>query len=162
MIIKSSIILFFTFLLSASVHGQSPYRCSGPGLSELMNIDLMVLQSKEVKPAFIRNSPQFDIKAYYQDTDLKAITVSYSGESDKEDIKAYFQNENDYLMTYHKQQNSTFYFENDSVLLKEDKSYFHVCDGQLLAPAVGGVIDNDLYDNTRYMIEAILRELNGT
>lgn len=161
MIIKPLFILFFTFILSVSVKAQNQTSCTGPGLNELMNIDLSTLESREVNPSFTRNLPQYDIRAYYQDMGLKVISISYTGESDKEDIKAYFQNSDDYLMTYHKQQNSAFYFEEDSVLLRTESAYFHICDGRLLAPAVGGVIDNNLYDNTQLIIDAVLKEIGA-
>lgn len=157
--IASSVILFSVFVISTPVLAQSEVSCTGPGLTELLDIDIEALESREVNPSFTRNMPQYDIQAYYQDMELKVISISYTGESDKEDIKAYFQNRDDYLMTYHKQQNSAFYFEEDSVLLRTESAYFHICDGRLLAPAVGGVIDNDLYDNTQLIIDAVLREI---
>lgn len=161
MYIKFSAILFSITGFWASAHAQSQYSCTGPDLTDLLNIDLSTLESKELNPSFARNTPQFKIKAFYHGSDLKVITVAYSGESDKEDIKAYFQNRDDYLLTYHKQQNSAFYFENDSVLLKEEKSYFHVCEGRLIAPGNGGIIDHDLYDKTKYMVDAILGEIGA-
>lgn len=158
MYLKSFTTIFFYLLVSAIAQAQSAYKCTGPGLNELMKIDLSSLQGKELNPSFTRNSPQFSVFAYYLGSDLKVLTISYSGESDKEDIKAYFQSRDDYLMTYHKQQNSAFYFESDSVLLREEKSYFHVCDDRLLAPAVGGIIDSDLYDKTKLMVDTVIRE----
>lgn len=158
--IKSLIILISLFVLPSAALAQSQYNCTGPGLDVLASLDIDILDRQELRPSFIRNSPEFTINAFYQGENLKAVTIGYLGESDQEEIKVYFQSNVDYLIHYHKQQNSNFYFENDSVLLREEKSYFHVCDDRLLAPANGGIIDHDLYDKTKYMVDAVLLEIN--
>ncbi len=157
---KKLLVTALPFILSPSIaFAQSSYSCTGPGLSELMNEGYKQFTKSELKPAFARNTRGFEIAAYHDGDILKVITVSYMDQSEREDIEIYFQTIDDHLMYYHKQQNSNFYGERDSVLLKEEKSYFHVCDGRMLAPAEGGIIDNDLYDKMVVLRDAVLAEV---
>ena len=98
------------------------------------------------------------IDAYYQDDKLTAIRMSSMGDSGKADMNYYFQNRHDYLMEYHIMQSSNFFTEKDSVVLTDEKSFFHVCDDTLLAPAIGGIIDDDIHDNLKLVLDIILTE----
>ena len=65
------------------------------------------------------------------------------------------------LMEYHILQNSNFYSEADSVLLTDEKSFYHVCDDSLLAPAFGGIINEEIYDNMKLVFQMILTEVDN-
>ncbi len=160
--LKKYFVTAFSIIIFPTVAAaQSGYSCTGPGLSELMVGGYKHFTKSDLKPAFMRNNSGFEIAAYHDGDDLKVITVSYVDQSEREDIEIYFQTIDDHLMYYHKQQNSDYYGERDSVLLKEEKSYFHVCDGRMLAPAQGGVIDNELYDKMVVLRDAVLTELHS-
>ena len=158
--LKKFLICAFAYILFPSMSAaQGGYSCTGPGLSALMSEGFSHYSKSELKPAFTRNTLGFEIAAYHDGEALKAVTVSFVDQSEREDIEIYFQTVDDHLMYYHKQQNSDFYGERGSVLLREEKSYFHVCDGRMLAPAEGGVIDNDLYDKMVILRDAVLQDL---
>ena len=61
-------------------------------------------------------------------------------------------------MEYHIVQNSNFYGEPDSVLLTDEKSYYHICDNELLAPAFGGIINDVIFQNMQLVLKVILTE----
>ena len=148
------------FSFGQSVLAQEPESsvCTARGLSGLINMDYAAHTHKILDVNFGRSMGKTVIDAYYQDDELTAIRVSSTGDGGKADMNYYFQNRHDYLMEYHIMQNSNFFAEKDSVVLTDEKSYFHVCDDRLLAPEFGGIIDDDIHGNLKLVLDIILTE----
>ncbi len=151
--------IFFSFLVSTiSVHAQSHYTCTGPVLNTLRDIDLNSLRKEKLEARFAQAMGGADVYAYYDNKDIKAITATFSSDAGKADMNFYLENLENYLMEYHIIQNSNFFNEPDSVVLTDEKSYYHVCDGELLAPAFGGIINDEIFDNMKLVLDVILTE----
>ncbi|MCC3859610.1 hypothetical protein [Pseudemcibacter aquimaris] len=132
--------------------------CTGPDLHALLETDLSSLNKVKQEAAFARAMGGADVHAYYQGDDIKAVTARFESDAAVADMNFYIKNKTDYLMEYHIVQNSNFYAEADSVVLTDEKSYYHVCDGKLLAPAIGGIIKDDVYENMKLVLDVILTE----
>lgn len=154
-IITTIIIVFSMQLTPALAQG---YKCTAQGLSSLLGVDLTNLQQKKLDVNFARSAGGADIYAYYLGKNLSVITASFKGNGGKADMNFYFQDKQNYLMEYHTVQNSNYYQEDDSVILTDEKSFYHVCDETLLAPAFGGIIDDDIYQNMKLVLDVILTE----
>jgi hypothetical protein len=153
--ITASILTFS--LLSPAAMAQNP-KCTAKGLSSLLSIDLQGLTKKKLEVSFGRSMGGSDINAYYVGQTLNAVTASFKSGAGMADMNFYFQDKDNYLMEYHIMQNSNYYEEPDSVVLTDEKSYYHVCDNSLLSPAFGGVIDEDIYQNMKLVLDVILTE----
>lgn len=151
------ITLIFIILQSQIAIAQSVV-CTPKSLENLLNTDLEGLHKQKLEVEFTRNIGGADINAFYLGQSLSAVTASFVSTAGKADMNFFFQDRNNYLMEYHIMQNSNFYGENDSVLLTDEKSYYHVCDDELLAPAFGGIIDDDIYQNMKLVLDVILTE----
>lgn len=154
-IILGGITLIFIILLNQIATAQSLV-CTPKNLENLINTDLDGLRKQKLDVEFSRVIGGADINAYYLGQSLSAITASFVSTAGKADMNFFFQDRSNYLMEYHIMQNSNFYGENDSVLLTDQKSYYHVCDDALLAPAFGGIIDDDIYENMKLVLDVIL------
>ena len=156
---KKSIVmgaLIASSLFGAGVSAQE--RCTGPNLTKLLETDLSSLNKVKQEAAFARAMGGAEVYAYYQEKEIKVITARFESDAGGADMNFYLDNKTDYLMEYHIKQNSNFYGEPDSVLLTDEKSYYHVCDGELLAPAFGGIINEEIFDNMKLVLDVILTE----
>ncbi|MEZ5756724.1 MAG: hypothetical protein R3D86_00730 [Emcibacteraceae bacterium] len=136
-------------------------KCTGPGLSALVNVDVSGFRKEKLEASFAKAMGGADAYAYFDGDKLKKITASFSSNAGKADMNFYIQDRNNYLMEYHILQNSNFYAEADSVLLTDEKSFYHVCDDNLLAPAFGGIINEEVYDNMKLVYQMILTEVDS-
>lgn len=133
-------------------------RCTGPNLSKLLDTDLSKLEKVKQEAAFARAMGGAEVYAYYQGEDIKVITANFQSDAGGADMNFFLSNNRDYLMEYHIVQNSNFYGEPDSVLLTDEKSYYHICDNELLAPAFGGIINDEIFQNMQLVLNVILTE----
>lgn len=145
-----------TALFGAGTMAQE--RCTGPNLSKLPETDLSTLEKVKQEAAFARAMGGAEVYAYYNGEDIKVITARFESEAGGADMNFYLANKTDYLMEYHIVQNSNFYGEPDSVLLTDEKSYYHICDNELLAPAFGGIINDEIFQNMQLVLNVILTE----
>ena len=97
--------------------------------------------------------------AYYNNDKLRVITAAFKSNAGQADMNFYLESPEDYLMEYHIVQNSNYYGEPDSVVLTDEKSYYHVCDGTLISPAFGGIIDEEVYGNMNLVLDVIMTEI---
>jgi hypothetical protein len=133
--------------------------CTAKGISRLINIDLDNLSHRKHDAVFARAMGGADVDIYSEGSKVKAITARFKSEAGIADMNFYLQNNNDYLMEYHIIQNSDFFGELDSVVLTDEKSYYHVCNNELLAPAFGGIIDDDIYQNLELVFNVLMTEI---
>ena len=145
-----------TALYGAGVSAQE--RCTGPGLSKLLETDLSQLDKVKQEAAFARAMGGAEVYAYYDGEDIKVITARFESDAGGADMGFFLQSQSDYLLEYHIVQNSNFYGEQDSVLLTDEKSYYHICDNELLSPAFGGIINDEIFQNMRLVLDVILTE----
>lgn len=138
--------------------------CTAQILSQLTKTDLSLLNHRKLDVNFGRSTAGADISGYYNGEILIAIIATFKGSGGRANMNFYFldpaNDAQNYLMEYHALQNSNFYGENDSVILTDEKSYYHVCDNKLLSPAFGGIIDDDIYDNMKLVLDVILTEIS--
>lgn len=146
------------FIFSSSASAQSVFSCTGPGLSALLDTDLESLEQKKLKAGFAKAMGGADAYSYSDDGQVKVITAAFESDAGTAEMNFYLQNAESYLMEYHIVQNSNFYAEPDSVILTDERSYYHICDGELLAPAFGGIINEEIYDNLKLVYDLILIE----
>jgi hypothetical protein len=132
--------------------------CTAANLSNLLNNDLADYDKKNLQISLANRLKGANINAFYVNGTLKAITSVFMGVGGKADMNFYFIDKESYLMEYIGEQNSNYYDEADSVLLTKEISYYHVCDQALLAPAFGGIINDDIYQNMKVMLDIILIE----
>jgi hypothetical protein len=158
----ANVVLGALTLIAISLNNSSSVAqgvvCTPKNLENLMNTDLSILRKEKLDVNFGRAMGGADINAYYVGQSLSAVTASFKSSAGTADMNFFFQSRSDYLMEYHIMQNSNFYGEQDSVLLTNEKSYYHVCDDTLLAPAFGGIIDDDIYQNMKLVLDVILTE----
>jgi len=162
MILKKSMVLAAigaTALFGAGAMAQE--RCTGPNLHKLLETDLSTLEKVKQAAAFARAMGGAEVYAFYQDEEIKAITARFESDAGGADMNFFLENKTDYLMEYHIVQNSNFYGEPDSVLLTDEKSYYHICDDELLAPAFGGIINDDIFQNMKLVLNVILTEADA-
>jgi len=152
--------VMIALFLSQNANAQDQ-KCTGPGLSALMNVDVSGFRKEKLEAAFAKAMGGADAYAYFDGDKLKKITASFSSNAGKADMTFYIQDRRNYLMEYHILQNSNFYSEADSVLLTDEKSFYHVCDDSLLAPAFGGIINEEIYDNMKLVFQMILTEVDN-
>lgn len=143
-------------LISSTAEAQTV--CNGPDLSALLSTDLNKLEKVKQEAAFARDRGGAEVYAYYEGKDLKVITASFKSDAGKADMNFFLKNRSDYLMEYHIIQNSNFFEDADSVVLTNEKSYYHICNNTLLTPAFGGIIDEEIYQNMMLVYEVILTE----
>ncbi len=153
--------LIFFILSPSFVYGEDNNSCSAQNLTNLMQNNLSLLNQKKLDITFGRAMGKADISAYYKDDDLKLIKARFKGKGGMADMNYYFLDQQNYLMEYHIVQNSNYYGQNDSVVLTDEKSYYHVCDQKLLSPAFGGIINDELYNNMKLVLDLILTESTG-
>lgn len=132
--------------------------CSAKGLSGLLDTDISTLTHKKLVVDFSGARVGADIDAYYMGDALSVVNASFMGSGGKADMNFYFQNKKNYLMEYHIIQNSNFFEENDSVVLTDEKSYYHVCDEKLLTAAFGGIVNEEIFDNMKLVLDVILTQ----
>lgn len=149
-----AILLVLSFIPDLSFSAD----CTAQGLSKLASVDLSRLTVKKLEVNFNRAIDGTDIFGYYDADQLMAITASFKGSGGRADMNFYFLDKENYLMEYHALQNSNYYGENDSVILTDERAYYHVCDNKLLSPAFGGIVDDDNYQNMKLMLDIILTE----
>lgn len=133
-------------------------RCTGPNLTKLLQTNLSKFKKVKQEAAFARAMGGAEVYAYYQDDNIKVITARFESDAGGADMNFFLANKTDYLMEYHIVQNSNFYGEPDSVLLTDEKSYYHICDNELLAPAFGGIINDEIFKNMQLVLNVILTE----
>ena len=157
--LKNSMILsavIATALFGTVISAQE--RCTGPNLTKLLQTNLSKFKKVKQEAAFARAMGGADVYAYYQDDNIKVITARFESDAGGADMNFFLANKTDYLMEYHIVQNSNFYGEPDSVLLTDEKSYYHICDNELLAPAFGGIINDEIFKNMELVLKVILTE----
>ncbi len=157
-VFTATIIPFMTFFILNNHAIAQDIICTAKSLSGLLEADFDTHQKKKLDVSLGRSMEGADIDAYYMGQSLTAIKAAFSGKGGKANMNFYFLDSKNYLMEYHTIQNSNFFDEPDSVVLTDEKSYYHVCDDALLAPAFGGVIDEDIYENLRLVLDIILTE----
>lgn len=152
--------LIFAAAMTAALtmNANAQQSCTGPELHKLLKTDLSTLNKVKQDAAFARAMGGAEVYAYYDGDDVKAVTARFNSDAAVADMNFYLKNKTDYLMEYHIVQSSNFYAEADSVVLTDEKSYFHVCDDKLLAPAFGGIIKEDVFDNMKLVLDVILTE----
>ena len=155
---KFGILAAVLVLFSTSASAHSVFSCTGAGLSALYNIDHGLLDKKKLKANFADAMGGADAYSYSKDDTVKVITAAFESDAGRAEMNFYLQDKVSYLMEYHIVQNSNFYAEPDSVVLTDERSFYHVCDGDLLAPAFGGIINEEIYDNLRLVFDLILIE----
>ena len=156
---KNSMILsavIATALFGTVISAQE--RCTGPNLTKLLQTNLSKFKKVKQEAAFARAMGGAEVYAYYQDDNIKVITARFESDAGGADMNFFLANKTDYLMEYHIVQNSNFYGEPDSVSLRDEKSYYHICDNELLAPAFGGIINDVIFQNMQLVLKVILTE----
>lgn len=143
---------------SSSAVAQSSFSCTGPGLSALLDTDIGSLERKKLEANFAKAMGGADAYSYSEDGEVKIITTVFESDAGKAEMNFFLQDAQSYLMEYHIVQNSNFFAERDSVVLTDERSFYHVCDGELLAPAFGGIINEEIYDNLKLVLELIMTE----
>ena len=163
MLFKLKILVLFLIapFLSASGFAQSSSECRGPELHSMIGTDLSNLRKEKLEANFARAMGGAEVYAYYKDDILHVITAAFKSTAGQADMNFYLKNRDDFLMEYHIVQNSNFFDEPDSVVLTDEKSYFHVCGGVLLSPAFGGIIDEEIFENMKIVFDVILTEIDG-
>lgn len=149
--------LMMTTAASNSLWAQEV--CTAKGLSSLLNADLDGLSHRTHDAAFARAMGGAEVNIYSEGNNIKVITARFNSDAGIADMNFYLKNKNDYLMEYHIVQNSDFFGEFDSVVLTDEKSYFHVCNNALLAPAIGGIIDEDIFQNLKLVFDVLMTEI---
>ena len=134
--------------------------CNAQGLSKLLNTNFDELSHRKHDADFARAMGGADVDVYSEGNGIKVITTRFQSDAGIADMNFYLQNNNDYLMEYHIIQNSDFFGEFDSVVLTDEKSFFHVCNNELLAPAIGGIIDDDIYQNLKLVFDVLMVEIS--
>lgn len=160
--LKKSMILgavMATVHIGAGVMAQE--RCTGPSLNTLLDTDLSTLEKVKQDAAFARAMGGAEVYAYYDEETIKVITARFESDAGGADMNFFLANKEDYVMEYHIVQNSNFYGEADSVLLTDEKSYYHICDNELLAPAFGGIINDEIFQNMQLVLNVILTEADA-
>ena len=147
-------------LINSGAIAQSNDQCTAQSLHSMTNLELSNLRKERLDADFARSMNNAEIDVYYSDDKINVIKARFGGQGGKADMNFYLQSNDDYLMEYHYIQNSNYYGEPDSVVLTDEKSYYHVCDGQLLSPAFGGIIKQDIYDNMKLVLDVILTEVS--
>tara|TARA_R110002096_G_scaffold416576_3_gene619558 strand:- start:3285 stop:3671 length:387 start_codon:yes stop_codon:yes gene_type:complete len=127
----------------------------------MLDADLSSLRKEKLEANFARAMGGAEVDAYYDEEKLKVITASFKSTAGQADMNFYLKSREDFLMEYHIVQNSNFYDEPDSVILSDEKSYYQVCDGVLLSPAFGGIIDEEIFDNMKLVLDVILTEIKS-
>lgn len=163
MLLKSKILILFLIALfsSSSSFAQTSNECSGPGLHSMLGTDLSSLRKEKLEASFARAMGGAEAYAYYKGDKLSVITAAFKSNAGQADMNFYLKTRQDFLMEYHIVQNGNFFDEPDSVVLTDEKSYYHVCDGVLLSPAFGGVIDEEIFDNMKLVLDVILTEVES-
>ena len=157
--LKNSMILSAVIAMALFCTGISAQEsCTGPNLTKLLETDLSKLKKIKQEAAFARAMGGAEVYAYYQDDNIKVITARFESDAGGADMNFFLANKTDYLMEYHIVQNSNFYGEPDSVSLRDEKSYYHICDNELLAPAFGGIINDVIFQNMQLVLKVILTE----
>ncbi|MDG1995825.1 MAG: hypothetical protein P8J14_04975 [Emcibacteraceae bacterium] len=156
---KKTVFLSAVAALVISSVSMAQEMCTAKGLSRLLNTDLENLSHRKHDADFARAMGGADVDIYSADNKIKVITTRFKSDAGIADMNFYLQNNNDYLMEYHIIQNSDFFGELDSVVLTDEKSYYHVCNNELLAPAIGGIIDDDIYQNLKLVFDVLMTEI---
>ena len=153
-----TIITFTAFFTLNSYVAAQGMVCTAKNLSGLLEVDHNTHRKKRLEVNLGRTMEGAEIDGYYVGQSLTAIKAAFFENGGEANMNFYFLDRENYLMEYHTIQNSNFFDEADSVVLTDEKSYYHVCDGMLLTPAFEGVIDEDIYENLKLVLDIILTE----
>ncbi len=155
----------FTIIFGSSAYAQDGaidgQMCSGPALNAIVKTDIRSLKEVKLDANFAKSMQGAEVDIFYDGDQVRIINARFEGQAGRADMNYYLMDRENYLMEYHYLQNSHYYDDPNSVVLTDEKSFYHVCEGQLIVPAFGGIIDQDIYQNMQVVLDVILTEAEG-